>query len=109
MANVKKVNPAVKIELGGVEREFTLDFGVLCRIEELTGKNALTGELFQKMSANILVIILYAGLSENDPSLTRESVGKLLNFSDIPRVTEAIGAALKQAQADNDTGSAQKK
>lgn len=47
MSKAEKVTqPSVNVVIGGRERELKFTMYALCKLEEVTGKNALTGEIF---------------------------------------------------------------
>jgi len=101
MAN-NKVKPEIEIELGGKKRKLVFDFNALCKLEEMTGKNALDGETWQQPRASDIRILLWAALLRNEPELTLEDTGAMLTISSLSQVTESLRQAFESASMPAD-------
>ena len=75
------------------ERNLYFNLNSLEIIEELTGKSI--DKISEGMDMKMLKAIVYAGLVHEDKELTVESVGEMIGFEDIGKVSEAIGKAFE--------------
>lgn len=81
----------VAIELGGKERNLYFNLNSLEIIEELTGQSL--DKVTKNVNMKTLKVLVYAGLVHEDKELTVDAVGDMIGFTDIERVSEAIGKA----------------
>jgi len=96
MSNANAARPELEIELDR-KRKMVFDFNSLCKIEQVTGKNALFDlSIWQKPSATDLRALIWAGFSSDDPSLTIEQTGQLIAAHG-PKIKEIISFAFKNA------------
>ncbi|MEW6572878.1 MAG: GTA-gp10 family protein [Bacillota bacterium] len=86
-----------KLVLGGKERELKVTMGALARIEEEYGTLEAAGKALVQGSARAFLIYLWACLVEDDPSLTKEDVGKMLSVASANLVIGALNQAFKEA------------
>ena len=79
MANKKRGEVAV--EIGGESRILRLDFNALCLLEEISGKPAT--EVFSEKNVGLKTIrdALYVGFVSRDRKLTREAVGRWVQWA----------------------------
>lgn len=96
--NSKGAMPEVEIELDK-KRKLVFDFNAICRLEEVTGKNALDGETWSSLSAQDVRALLWGALLRDDETLTIQRVGEFINFQNLPTITEAIERAFASAAA----------
>ena len=94
--NVDKVDPSVEIELGGKTYKLVFDFEAFIRIEAKTGKNMLSGEMFQNINATNLVTLLWAALRPLD-ALSLQDVARTLNPFHTGKYIEKISEAMAKA------------
>ena len=83
-------------------RILILDFNALCRVEEVTGVSLLVGQpAFSSM--RMMRALVWAGLLHQDPTLTLEFVGNLIQEADAEEVLGAIMNAYDVAMPEPDT------
>ncbi len=95
--NGEKAAPGVPFMLGGKERKLVFDLWAFRLLEKETGKNALGGEMFEKLSANDLLVLTWAAI-QSDEKLSIEQVGHMLSLADLPRLADVIKLAFEQAK-----------
>jgi hypothetical protein len=87
------------------ERTLIISFNALCLAEEITGINFLMGE-FTFSSVRVMRALVWAGLIHEDPSLTLEQVGDLIEqrgASEVARVIiDAFAAAMPKSKVEDD-------
>ena len=82
-------------------RTLVLDFNAYCRVEEVTGISLLVGqEAFSSM--RMMRAIVWAGLLHEDPTLTLEGVGDLLQEANAEEVLGKIYVAYGLSLPDLD-------
>lgn len=86
----------VSIELDR-ERKLSYSLNAMCALDELGIQVATTKDLARP---KVLRAVLWAGLLDDDPSLTLEQAGKLISVGDLPRLARAIEQAFAGAQPD---------
>lgn len=77
-------------------RTILLSFNAFVLVEEVTGKSMLSGQL-DLTSLRAIRAIMWAGLVHEDPALTLEQVGDLIEDYGIAKSMEDIGAAIQVA------------
>ena len=92
--NTKGAMPEIEIQLDK-KRKLIFDFNAICKLEEVTGKNALSGETWSSLSATDVRALLWGALLRDDPSLELSDVGQLITFQNLPVITEAIEKAFQ--------------
>jgi len=95
MANVKDVkSKAVKITLtDGVEREIRFTLNAMAELEDRYGS---VDEAFKQLDNNsikALRCVLWAGLIHEDPSLTEQQVGNLIDIQYMQDLMTSLGSA----------------
>lgn len=93
-SDLKAAAPA-KLTIGGKEYEITMDFNVLCEMEERYGSMDKAGEALSSGRMKDVRFILYAILSQSDESLTEKQVGHMLTMQNMQEVMNALGKAMK--------------
>lgn len=89
--------PRVKVPLRlDRDRTLVLSFNALCRAEEVTGINFLMGEITFS-SLRVMRALVWAGLIEEDPTLTLEQVGNMIEDVGADQVATAIINAYAKA------------
>lgn len=92
--------PRVKVPLRlDRDRIIVLSFNALCRAEEVTGCNFLMGEVTFS-SIRVMRALVWAGLLYEDPTLTLEAVGDMIEEAGADKVSLAIIAAYAKAMPD---------
>lgn len=67
MPNVSRAIPEIEIEFGGEQKRFVFSTLAFCLLEEVTGKNALDGEMWEKPNVTLLTTMIWAALQEPKP------------------------------------------
>jgi len=101
---MSRITPTVTVNLDK-ERHLRYDLNALVDIEEATGKPL--SEIFTdtaNMSMKNFRILLWAGLKSEDPALTREQLGAMIDVSIFAELKDAIGQAVFASQPDQATG-----
>lgn len=97
MGNVADIRPKpVKITLDK-ERTLIFDLNAFACLEEEYGSIDGVLDALAKGKVKSLRAIVWAGLVQEDESLTVKDVGKLITLADLQRVAEAVNEALAQA------------
>lgn len=103
--NKDNAMPEIELDLDR-KRKLVFDFNAICALEDVTGKNALDGKTWNALSARDVRALLWGALLRDDPKLTIERVGELINFTNLPIITAAIEKAFSNAAiSDEDKGS----
>lgn len=102
--NARNAMPEVELKLDKL-RKLCFDFNAICRLEETTGKNALSSETWSNLSAMDVRALLWGALLRDDPELTLEKVGEFINFKNLPEITAAIEKAFANAAVPEDADS----
>ena len=86
-------------------RTLVLDFNAYCRVEEVTGVSLLVGQL-AFTSMRVMRAIVWAGLLHEDPTLSLEFVGDLLQDADaevvLGKIYTAYGFSLPDLDEDEE-------
>jgi len=90
-----------KITLAGKERELRFTLNVMETVEELTGKNALTQNIFDDLSAKNIRAILYAYL-QDDEELTIKDVGAMVDPGNLEEVIKVMMEAYNDSVPKSD-------
>ena len=98
-----KARPQVKVMLDR-ERTLVLDLNAMAAYCEATGKSFLRGEVdMAKINEVELRALLWACLLTDDPGLTREQVGAMVNVGNMPGVAaklfQAVTNSLPESEA----------
>ncbi|MEM3453497.1 MAG: hypothetical protein QW835_07745 [Candidatus Hadarchaeum sp.] len=98
--------PLIEIKLDKV-RHLRLDFNALAKAEEVTGKSFLTSEglSWATTSAKGLRALIWACLLHEDPDLTLEEVGGLLNYANVPQITAALSKLWEKSVPESEDNS----
>jgi len=90
------------IKLGGKERELKFDLGVMSDYEDLTGDNALMQDIFTGISSKKLRAMLFCVLKVDEPEITIDDCGKMVNASNIAEVLKQLGKAFNEGMPKSD-------
>jgi hypothetical protein len=94
--------PRVKVQLRlDRDRTLVLSFNALCLAEEVTGINFLMGEVTFS-SLRVMRALVWAGLLDEDPTLTLAAVGDMIEEAGADKVANAIISAYHKAMPDAD-------
>lgn len=98
MANVQDVKAkVVKITLSdGVERTIRFTLNALAELEDRYGSVDEAFAQLDKNSIKAVRFILWAGLMSDDPDLTEQQVGNLIDVRYLQDLMEDLGSALDQ-------------
>lgn len=94
--------PAVRVpvKLDKV-RTLVLDFNALCKVEEVTGVSMLVGQpAFSSM--RMMRALVWAGLLHEDPTLSLEFVGQLIQDADAEEILGKILTAYNVAMPEEE-------
>jgi hypothetical protein len=100
-----KAKPTIKITLGGKERELCLDFNAMIAFKRATGKSFLKGDVnLEALDEEGLLALLWAMLLYDDPALTLQQLGHMMDSPATMRqmavsLAEAVKLAMPEAQA----------
>jgi hypothetical protein len=101
MQQRSKINLPIEIELGGKTRHFKLDMNAMAVYEWLTGKT-IFNQNTEDIGVSDIRALLYALLIHEDPDLTLEQVGSMVDISKLDdisdKLTEAFEAILPGAE-----------
>lgn len=95
MANVKDVkskNTTIKLT-DGVERTIRFTLNAMAELEERYGSVDAAFEQLDKGSIKAVRCILWAGLIHEDPDLTEQQVGSLIDIQYMQELMTSIGTA----------------
>ena len=95
MANVKDVKPkAVKITLtDGVERTIKFTLNAMAELEDRYGSVEEAFKQLDNNSIKAVRCILWAGLIHEDPDLTEQQVGNLIDIQYMQELMASLGDA----------------
>jgi len=107
MSNAKKAKPGIDVELGGETLTLVFDLWALAEVERKTGKTV--SDLLGSGSMEGILVMLWAAARRFQPEITEEEVGHMIDFKDIPQLSDVLGKALSQASPDVNEGKDGKK
>lgn len=91
----------VKITLtDGVERTLRFTLNAMAELEEKYGSVDAAFEQLDKGSFKAIRTILWAGLMHEEPILTEQQVGNLMDLQSMAAMMETVGLAVKQDTPD---------
>lgn len=95
MSNVKDIqNKPIKITLtDGVERTIRFTLNAMAELEDKYGTVDAAFEQLDKGSIKAVRFILWAGLIHEDPDLTEQQVGNLIDIQYMQSLMTSIGTA----------------
>ena len=95
MSNVGDIKPkVVKLTLSdGVERTLKFDLNAMAELEDKYGSVDAAFEMLDKNSIKALRFILWAGLVHEDPDLTEQKVGSLIDMQYMSELMSTLGTA----------------
>lgn len=95
MANVNDVkNKVVKLTLlDGVERTLRYDLNAMAELEDRYGSVDAAFEAMDKNSIKAVRCVLWAGLIHEDPGLTEQKVGSLIDMKYLQELMSSVGQA----------------
>jgi hypothetical protein len=121
--NAHKVNPVVRVNLGGEERTLCYTLWAALQVEKLTGKNLLTGQL-DSASPRDLILLIWAGLLDGMPqfdgdvdsdgkpdasiSAAIKQVGTWVNLANLGEIGVGVRKAINAASGDSKESSEKK-
>jgi hypothetical protein len=89
---------SVPIELDR-ERTLQLDLNAFCLLEQKFENIDRALRAFESGSLQAIRVLLWAGLVHEDPTLTEEAAGALVDINNIQKVVAAISKALEVIEA----------
>lgn len=84
------VLPRVPLTLNSKEYHLVFSFNALARMEQLTGLNAFGTFDFSNLTATNLRAMLFATLLTENPDITLEETGELIQPGDVGAIYEAL-------------------
>lgn len=93
--------PTIVLRLGGVDRHPRYDHNAIVQAEAATGINLLTA-MVDDITATKLRGLLWASLLPDDPDLTLEDAGKLINPLNIGTIHSALLASWFGSLSDDE-------
>lgn len=98
MANIRDIKPRIiKVTLAdGVEREMRYSLNAFAELEEMFGSVDDALKEMEKGKIKATRAILWAGLLDNDPSLTLDKAGSLVDMSNLAYLMEVITMAMTE-------------
>lgn len=102
MANLKDVkSDAIKITLAdGVERTLRFTLNAMAELEDRYGSVDEAFNQLDKNSIKAVRCVLWAGLIHEDPELTEQQVGNLIDMQYIQDLMKSLGVALDSDMPD---------
>lgn len=96
MSNLKDVRPKVQtITLrDGVQRELRFTLNAMAELEDKYGSVDTAFEKLENGSFKTIRFILWAGLIDNDPTLTEQKVGSLIDMNDLGELMKTLTASM---------------
>lgn len=79
-------------------RTIVFDLNSFAELEEHYGSVQAVLDEMAKGSIKALRLLLWAGLVHEQEDLTPKDVGRLIQFGDIPKLTDLLNSALEKAQ-----------
>lgn len=104
--DLKQVD-GVKLNIAGQEYNLSMDFNVLCEMEERYGTIDKAGEALANGNMKDVRFLLYAMLSQSDETLTEKAVGHMITLQNMQEVMNALGEAMKSANPEKDEKNAE--
>jgi hypothetical protein len=97
MSNVHAMkNKVVKITLlDGVERKIKFDLNAMAELEDRYGSVQAAFDMLDKNSIKAVRFILWAGLIHEDPDLTEQKVGSLIDMPYLQNLMSTLGQAFQ--------------
>jgi hypothetical protein len=83
------INQRISITLDK-PRKLLFNLNAMVSFEEATGKSILKGEIDQEMTAVELRALLWGCLLDDDPSLTIEAVGKMIDSNNMNEIAAQL-------------------
>ena len=95
MANLKDIKSKdIKITLSdGVERTIKFDLNAMAELEDRYGSVDAAFKKLDENSIKALRFVLWAGLIHEDPNLTEQKVGSLIDMRYMTEMLETLGDA----------------
>lgn len=97
----KPTVPVIPIELDK-QRTLRIDFNALSLVEEKTGKNALSQELWENINASNVSTFLWACLIHEDKQLKLEDVRKEIHPGNVREIIKVLNKANKAHTPESD-------
>lgn len=101
-----KENQPTTLLLCGKAYELSMDFNVICEMEDRYGTFEKAGAALSGGKMKDVRFLLYAMLKQSDESLTEKAVGHMINMQNMQEVMNKVGEAMKSSapQADEKNG-----
>lgn len=101
MSNADKAIPEIEIDLPWGRQKLLFSIAAFCKLEELTGTNALDGQTWAKPNIRILSAILWAGLVDKN-GMTLDEMRNKLGLKQLMGLYGEISKAFLQASPPED-------
>ena len=95
--------PTVPIKLDR-ERRLLVNFNALAHLEAKTKRSVMVKESWASMKFGDVRLMLTVSLQQEDPTLTEQRVGKLLNMGNLPYVVGQVTKAWQMGMSGDEEG-----
>jgi hypothetical protein len=92
VSDAKKTFPEVEVLINGRKRKLIYNLYSFMRLDDETGKNIFDGTAFDSFRPRDIVALLWAGLVNEDPTITIDEVAKTAQLSDLQALPTIIQA-----------------
>jgi len=92
--------PNVPLELNGKVYHLAFSFNAMAKVEELTGLKLLNAIEFNDLSVTQYRALLFSALLTENPDITLEEVGNLINLKTLAPITVALVHAWTGSQPE---------
>lgn len=105
-----KTNSTAVTLLDGKERHMRFTLNAMANLEDKYGSiddafNSISGKE-GKVSMSALRYLLWQALKWEDPALTEEALGELIDIKSLKSISQTLGDALKSDMPEDDTATA---
>lgn len=101
-SDLKQAESGVTVTLGGREYPLSVDFNVVCELEDHYGSFEKAGDALGVGKVADIRFLLYAILKQTDETLTERKVGSLITVRNMKQVMDALGRAMQASVPESD-------
>lgn len=106
-SDLKQAESGVTVTLGGREYTLSVDFNVVCELEDHYGTFEKAGDALGEGKMADVRFLLYAILRQTDETLTERKVGKMITIQNMNTVMDALGRAMQAGVPESDEKNAE--
>lgn len=96
-SNVEKAIGRTEVVIAGEKHYLEYTLWSFCKLDELTGKNPLSGTTWTEVHPKDVLALLWAGLLHEEKFLTLEELGKKVTLAEVATIGPLIQKAMEQA------------